>query len=60
MCYIQSRNVNAVRAIRGAGSGGPGGHGPPDFNDIEKRTEAEIGLLVVAPQNFWTFRRLLQ
>ena len=42
MCYIQSRNVNTVRAIRGAGSGGPAGHGPPDFNDIEKRTEAEI------------------
>ena len=54
LCYIQSRNVSAVQAIRGAGSGGPGGHGPPDFTDIEKRTEAEIeidnlGLLTVAP-----------
>ena len=35
----------------GAGSRGPEGHGPPDFADIEKRTEAEIeinNLLVVA------------
>ena len=42
MCYIQSRNVNAVQAIGGAGSGGPGVHGPPDSKDIEKRTKAEL------------------
>ena len=38
--------------------GGPrGAMAPPDFADIEKREEIE-NLLVVAPPDFWTFRRL--
>ena len=38
---------------RSVGSRGLGGHGLPDFADIEKRTEAEIDkLLVVSLQIF--------
>ena len=32
--------------------------GPPDFVDIEKRTEAEIENLILVHPDFWTFHRL--
>ena len=45
-----------------AGKGGEqGGHAPPDFSDIDKKTGGEIGNLLVfssAPkllEDFWTF-----
>ena len=47
---IKIPNLCSDRA-GGSVCGGGGGHGPPDFADIEKRTEAEIeidNLFVIA------------